>query len=191
VDWRQKLTTCQYDHVVKKILSLGILALGLASCNLIAIPSLTMTNLVVDPTTCTPIPATPLADRNLLLSFNFAGSVKSLTISLSYKSGGLIKVQKLEIPELGGTLPAGVTNASTSVSSNTIKLNINLQGISTVVSPSAVGVIPVNPVLPPDEVISRPMDFRVEAKDPDGKASIPSLLEQKAINVASCFTPTL
>jgi hypothetical protein len=157
---------------------------------LIAIPSLTMTNLVVDPTTCTPIPATPLADRNLLLSFNFAGSVKSLTISLSYKSGGLIKVQKLEIPELGGTLPAGVTNASTSVSSNTIKLNINLQGISTV-SPSAVVPVPTNPVLPPDDVTSKPMDFRVEAKDPDGKASIPSLLEQKAINVASCFTPTL
>jgi hypothetical protein len=182
---------CQYDNFVKKILSFGILALGLASCNLVTLPSLTMTNLVVDATNCPPIPATPLADRNLLLSFNYAGSIKSLTISLSYKSGGLLKVQKLEIPELGGTLPPGVTNASTSVSSNTIKLNINLQGISTVVSPTAVIPTPINPVLPPDTVTSRPMDFRVEAKDPDGKASIPSLLEQKAINVEPCFSPAL
>ena len=180
----------EYDDWVKKILSFGILALGLASCNLVSVPSLTMTNLVVDPTACTTIPATPQADRNLLLSFNFAGSIKSLAITLSYKNGGQTKVQRLEIPELGGTLPQGVTNASTSISSNTIKLNINLSQINPV-NASAVVPVPTNPVLPPDTVTSRPMDFKIEAKDPDGKSSLPGSLEQKAINVEPCFSPTL
>jgi hypothetical protein len=33
------------------------------------------------------------------------------------------------------------------------------------------------------------MDFKIEAKDPDGKSSIPGSLEQKAINVEPCFAP--
>jgi hypothetical protein len=182
---------CQYDSLVKKILSIGILALGLASCNLVTLPSLTMTNLVLDTTTCVPIPASPSEGRKLTLSFNYVGKLQSLTITLGYKSGGANKIQRLEIPEfrIGGTLPDGVTT-SAGVDSNTINLKIDLEKISTTVTPSAVGVTPVNPVLPPDEVISRPMDFKIEAKDPDGKASVPSLLEQKAVNVASCFTPT-
>jgi hypothetical protein len=184
---------CQYDQVVKKILSFGILALGLASCNLVSLPSLSIVNLTVDAENCKTIPATPLEGKKLALSFNYAGTLQSLTVTLSYKSGGLTKVQRLEIPEfrIGSPLPDGVTSASSGLGSNTIKLNIDLEKISTTVTPSAVVPTPTNPVTPPDEVISRPMDFKIEAKDPDGKASVPSLLEQKAVNVVSCFTPTL
>jgi hypothetical protein len=184
---------CQYDTLVKKILSLGILALGLASCNFVSLPNLSMANLTVDASTCTPIPATPLEVRKLALSFNYAGRLQSLVVTLSYKSGSLAKVQRLEIPEfrIGSPLPEGVTNASTGSDSNTIKLNIDLEKISTTVTPLGVTPTPVNPVLPPDTVTSRPMDFKIEAKDSEGKASVPSLLEQKGVNVEACFTPKL
>jgi hypothetical protein len=193
VDWRQKLMACQYDSLVKKILSFGILALGLASCNIVTLPSLSIANLTVDAETCKTIPATPAEGKKLALTFNYVGTLQSLTVTLSYKSGSSPKVQRLEIPEfkIGGTLPDGVTSASSGLGSNTIKLNIDLEKISTTVTPSAVvpTPTPTNPVLPPDDVVSKPMDFKIEAKDPDGKASVPSLLEQKAINVAPCFTP--
>ncbi len=177
---------------MKKILSFGILALGLASCNIVTLPSLSIANLTVDAETCKTIPASPSEGKKLALSFNYAGNLQSLTVTLSYKSKGVSKIQRLEIPEfkLGGTLPDGVTSASSGLGSNTIKLNIDLEKISTTVTPSAVVPGPTNPVLPPDTVTSRPMDFKIEAKDPEGKASVPSLLEQKAINVEPCFTPT-
>ncbi len=176
---------------MKKILSLGILALGLASCNIVTLPSLSIANLTVDAETCKTIPASPSEGKKLLLSFNYAGNLQSLTVTLSYKYKSGVKIQRLEIPEfkIGGTLPDGVTSASSGLGSNTIKLNIDLEKISTTVTPSVVVPTPVNPVLPPDDVTSKPMDFKIEAKDPDGKASVPSLLEQKAVNVASCFTP--
>jgi hypothetical protein len=176
---------------VKNILTFGILALGLASCNLVTLPSLSIANLTVDAETCKTIPATPSEGKKLALTFNYVGTLQSLTVTLSYKSKGVGKIQRLEIPEfkIGSPLPEGVTSASSGLGSNTIKLNIDLEKISTTVTPSAVVPTPTNPVLPPDTVTSRPMDFKIEAKDPEGKASVPSLLEQKAINVEPCFTP--
>jgi hypothetical protein len=191
VNQLKKLMACQYDNLVKKILSFGILALGLASCNIVTLPSLSIANLTVDAETCKTVPATPSEGKKLALTFNYVGTLQSLTVTLSYKSGSLSKVQRLEIPEfkIGGTLPDGVTSASSGLGSNTIKLNIDLEKISTTVTPSAVVPTPINPVLPPDTVTSKPMDFKIEAKDPEGKASVPSLLEQKGVNVEACFTP--
>jgi hypothetical protein len=168
---------------VKKILSIGILALGLASCNLTGVNTgLTILN----PTTDSPACKVVGSDNILTLNFNYAGTIKKIKLSFSSKKADNTSnpTQSIEFDVTSALKPTGVNWLLNS--SNTVKLELNLETIS----PANSSVTPMA-ITQPSPVTSYPMDIKIEAKDDKDNVSTPSALDVKGLNVASCYSAKL
>lgn len=164
---------------MKKLLLISILGFGLASCNITGV----VTGLtIVNPTTETPVCKTVGTDQILPLSFNFAGTIKTVKLTFNSKKadGSSNSTQTIEFDVTSALKPTGVNWLLNT--SNTVKLELNLQTMTPI---TTLGVTQPSPVT------SLPLDIKIEAKDDTGKVSLPTSLEVKALNVASCYSTAL
>ncbi len=151
----------------------------LASCNLTGVNTgLTILN----PTIETPACKVVGSDNILTLNFNYAGTIKKIKLSFASKKPDNTSnpVQSIEFDVTSALKPTGINWLLNS--SNTVKLELNLQTIS----PASAVISPLA-ITQPAPVTSYPMDIKIEAKDDKDNLSTPSALDVKNLDVGSCY----